>query len=100
MSIEDEQANFQREGKPGEIFGEYLMRTAARREIEFLSAQLADARKDNARLRELIKAAEMLGVADACPWCRGHTWDPAGKHEDDCPAFFGSALPWCAGKVR
>ena len=24
MSIEDEQANFQREGKPGEIFGEYL----------------------------------------------------------------------------
>lgn len=27
MSIEDEQARFQREGKPGEIFGEYLMRT-------------------------------------------------------------------------
>ncbi len=50
---------------------------------------------ENERLRALIKSAEALGVADACPWCRGQAhWDPGGKHEDDCPAF----TP--AGKVR
>jgi hypothetical protein len=100
VSIEDEQANFQREGREGEIFGEYLMRTAARREIEFLTAQLAGERKDNARLRGLVKQAEWEGGADdrECPWC-GFT-KAAGRHGAECPAFYGPALPWCAGKVR
>lgn len=38
------------------------------------------------RLRALVKRVEMQGVGDACPWCRGATWDPKGQHVD-CPAF-------------
>lgn len=96
MSIEDEQRRFQEEGLEGEVFGEYLMRTAARREIEFLTAQLAGERKDNARLRALVKSAEHSGSANRCPWC--NAWEDAPH--DDCPAFYGPAAPWMAGKVR
>lgn len=100
MSIEDEQKRFQEEGHEGEIFGEYLMRTAARRELEFITAQLAGERKDNARLRALIGAVEREGRSESsarfdedafCPWCHYLRGDKNGDfkkmHADDCPAF-------------
>ena len=94
MSIEDEQARFQAEGRPGEIFGEYLMRTADRREAEFQARRCADYAKDNARLRALIQKAEWAQTGSheygdwrACPWC-----DSEGDHTADCPAFVKSLL--------
>jgi hypothetical protein len=104
MSVEDEQARFQREGRPGEIFGEYLMRTADRREIEFQTRRCADYAKDNARLRALIAEAEWVAgdcdwdgyhAAACCPWCEGLKFDqPTPRHKPDCRAFAAT------GRVR
>lgn len=51
---------------------------------------------ENERLRALVKSAEHSGSANRCPWC--NAWEDAPH--DDCPAFYGPAAPWMAGKVR
>lgn len=64
----DELKRFHAEGRPGEIFGEYLMRTAQRREMEFLQ------RRCSAYARELAEMSALLEVVrDAChdEWCIG-----------------------------
>ena len=64
----DEMARFQAEGRPGEIFGEYLMRTARRREMEFLQRRCAAYARGLAEMSELLEA-----VRGAChdEWCHG-----------------------------
>lgn len=64
----DEQARFQAEGRPGEIFGEYLMRTAERREREFLERRCASYARGLAEMSALLEV-----VRDAChdEWCHG-----------------------------
>ena len=57
-SVEGLMQQFYREGRPGEVFGEYLMRTADRREAEFQARRCADYAKDNARLRALIESTQ------------------------------------------
>ena len=92
MSVEDEQARFQAEGRPGEIFGEYLMRTADRREAEFQARRCVDYAKDNARLRALIESTQDRNGHmrshgfDFCPWC-GETEGIDSDHSPECPAF-------------
>lgn len=92
MSIDEEMERFQREGQPGEIFGEYLMRTADRREAEYQQRRAAAYAADNARLRALVNEAEWAGIskinhdATGCPWCTaegmGASDNLAGKSAD------------------
>lgn len=93
LTVAEEHARFQREGQPGEIVGEYLLRTAARREAEFQARCAAAYAKDNARLRALVKAAEWRPNGrggEACPHCGVWSYDVQRTkpvHAADCPAF-------------
>ena len=88
----NETERFQREGHEGEIFAEFLLRTADRREAEFQARVLAGCRRDNARLRALIQDThDRNGYMRShgfnfCPWC-GVTFGVDADHAEDCLAF-------------